>query len=389
MDAITEAINTLVRRATMQLMVENPCYGVMSVYLTLVDDSENTKTFGTDGDNLYYNRDFFVGLTFGEMKFILTQVNLMIMTRALENSPEKSNQYCRAADHIFSDMIIAENIGKIGKTIGPLVDYDKDLINRKMATHEAFSALVAKEGENNNPSALVDHSYHIKMEEDDDEIGSSGTRSGLMSRIKAAVAASSSAGITSGMPSMLAKLLEEFSAPKIDYAKHIAEFTQSAISNGTSYDRFNKRSTDDYMLHGKKPGNHVKYGFAIDTSGSMDDDMLHDGLVEVVGSAEQFPDYEIHVFCFDTSVHNYQVFTPDNIDTLKEYQCEGGGGTIFSVAYEFIKENKIDIDKFIMFTDGFDSGDCGLQYRDVVDTLFVVHSNDNFEPGFGEVTYYK
>lgn len=386
MDTITEAIHTVVRRATMQLMTEHPFYGIMSVYLALVDDSEVTKTFGTDGTNLFYNKDFFAGLTIGEMKFLLTQVNLMIMTDALTGiSSEKSNQFARASDYIFSDMIVTENLGKIGKTIASLVDYDKSLINKDMTPREALEELKKKEGENDDPSRFIDHRYNIKLEDDDE--GTSG-RSALISRMKSALGASGATG--SSIPAGIRALLAEFDEPKIDYKKHIAEFTQSVGFGGTTFDTFNKRSTDEYTLPGKKPEKAAKYAFLVDTSGSMNDEMIHNGLSEIVGSAEQFADYEIHVFCYDHAVHNYQVFTPDNIEELKLYKCEGGGGTVFNAGFEFMKTNKIEVDKVILFTDGYDSGDCGFEYRDMYDVLFVIHSHHGkFEPGFGEVTYYK
>jgi len=63
--------------------------------------------------------------------------------------------------------------------------------------------------------------------------------------------------------------------------------------------------------------------------------------VEVKGITEEFNNYRIHMFSFDTEVHNPQDFTSDNLDNILEYDIEGGGGTEFDCMFNYLKENDI------------------------------------------------
>jgi len=55
---------------------------------------------------------------------------------------------------------------------------------------------------------------------------------------------------------------------------------------------------------------------------------------------EQYRDYNIKIWCFDTDVHNEQDFNSSG-ETLESYKIEGGGGTDFMANWEYMKENDI------------------------------------------------
>ena len=52
-------------------------------------------------------------------------------------------------------------------------------------------------------------------------------------------------------------------------------------------------------------------------------------LSEVQGIMEQYRDYKIKIWCFDTEVHNEQDFSCEG--DLESYEIQGGGGTDFDV----------------------------------------------------------
>ena len=127
---------------------------------------------------------------------------------------------------------------------------------------------------------------------------------------------------------------------------------------------------------------------AIDTSGSMSTEMLTDLLGEVKGIMEQFTDFRLHIWCFDTEVHNPYVFTPDNLNDILEYDIQGGGGTDFECNWEFMKENDILPERFIMMTDGMPCGGWGEE--SYCDTTFLIHSDPDarIAAPFGVTVHY-
>ena len=98
-----------------------------------------------------------------------------------------------------------------------------------------------------------------------------------------------------------------------------------------------------------------------------------DILSETKGVMDQYTDFKIHLFCFDTEVHNPQEFTSYNMDEFMEYECQGGGGTEFDCVFDYMKENGIQPKKLVMFTDGYPWG--SWVDETYCDTLFIVHGS--------------
>jgi predicted metal-dependent peptidase len=102
---------------------------------------------------------------------------------------------------------------------------------------------------------------------------------------------------------------------------------------------------------------------------------------------DQYEDFSIKVWCFDTKVYNYAEFTQDNVEELLEYEPMGGGGTDFEVNWDYMKENGIEPKKFVMFTDGYPWGSWGDE--NYCDTLFIVKGNTSAQSPFGQTVIYE
>jgi predicted metal-dependent peptidase len=131
----------------------------------------------------------------------------------------------------------------------------------------------------------------------------------------------------------------------------------------------------------------IDVSVAIDMSGSISDAMAKDFLSEVKGIMDEYVDFNLDLWCFDTEVYNYIRFTGDTADDITSYEPKGGGGTDFDANYRFMKNEQIEPKKFIMFTDGYPCGSWGDE--EYCDTLFIIHGNDSIIPPFGQVAYYK
>jgi predicted metal-dependent peptidase len=94
-----------------------------------------------------------------------------------------------------------------------------------------------------------------------------------------------------------------------------------------------------------------------------------------MGCMEQYTNFNIHVFCFDTAVHNPQNFDENNLDEFMDYELVGGGGTDFDCCFDYMKEHNINPKMFVMFTDGYPWNSWGDE--NYCETLFIVHGGHN------------
>ena len=127
----------------------------------------------------------------------------------------------------------------------------------------------------------------------------------------------------------------------------------------------------------------------LDMSGSIGNSQAKDFLSEIKGIMDEFKDYNIKVWCFDTQVYNEQDFSADNGEDLSAYEIYGGGGTDFDVNWTYMKDNDIQPKKFIMFTDGYPWNSWGDETY--CDTVFVIHSHNdkNLQAPFGITVHYN
>jgi predicted metal-dependent peptidase len=126
---------------------------------------------------------------------------------------------------------------------------------------------------------------------------------------------------------------------------------------------------------------------AIDTSGSIGEAMLKDFLSEIQGIMDSFPAYKIHIVSFDTEVYNPKQYDSENLDSMIDYDPQGGGGTDFECVWNYFKEQEIQPRRLIMFTDGYPFGSWGDP--DYCDTTFILHGTTTIVPPFGTHAYYE
>ena len=113
--------------------------------------------------------------------------------------------------------------------------------------------------------------------------------------------------------------------------------------------------------------------YSIDTSGSMCDEEIDQGVVELSAIRQLFNARMYSMSC-DSEVNKAEWIEP--------YQPMptpvGGGGTSFCPIFEHLKENRIEVDIVVVFTDGYGEFPQSTDY----DTIWVITST--VIPPFGE-----
>jgi predicted metal-dependent peptidase len=372
----------------------------MATRLQLIDGSDWCSTLATDGRNFYYNIGFVDKLTPREAEFGFAHEVLHNvfdhMGRRNEREPQLSNI---AADYAVNQILKDEKIGDVPSKIKIFQDNKY----RGKAYEEIYDDLQDKVQyiDINSLGELLDE--HLDGEGDGDGEGGDGDQEGkgkgrpklsaedkkkIRDEIKEAMVSAASAAGAGRVPAGIARLIKDFTEPKMDWRELLRMQIQSIIKSNFSFSRPNRKSMHSgAILPGMMNEETIDVCASIDMSGSITDEMAKDFLSEVKGIMDEYKDFKLKLWCFDTDVYNFAEFTGDNADDIMDYEPKGGGGTDFDVNYTFMKDEGIEPKKFIMFTDGYPCGSWGDEQY--CDSLFIIHGTDSIIPPFGNYAYYK
>jgi len=392
--------------ARIGLLLRQPFFGNLATRMKLIDATEWCSTLATDGRNFYYNNDFVHKLSTKEAEFGFAHEVLHNvfdhMGRRDFRDPVLSNI---AADYAVNQILKDERIGSVPSWIKIFQD-DK---YRGKSYEEIYEELYEKADKIDISSLgeLLDE--HLDDETDGEgedegegeEIDGSGKGKGkgrpklseaekkaIRDEIKEAMVAAAQSAGAGRVPAGVKRLISDFTEPKMDWRQLLRMNIQSILKSNFSFSRPNRKSQHcGAILPGMMNEETIDVSVAIDMSGSISDKMAKDFLSEVKGIMDEYQDFKLDLWCFDTQVYNYAKFTGDSADDIMSYEVKGGGGTAFEANWEFMKNEGIEPKKFIMFTDGYPCGDWGDE--DYCDTLFVIHGTETIIAPFGQTAYYK
>jgi predicted metal-dependent peptidase len=192
------------------------------------------------------------------------------------------------------------------------------------------------------------------------------------------------------VPGEIARMIKDLTEPKMNWRELLRQQIQSTIRSDYTFSRPSRKGQmSGAILPGMNVQDTIDICIAIDMSGSIGDIQGRDFLSEIKGIMDEFPDYKITVWCFDTKVYNEEDFTADGGENLEEYELMGGGGTDFMCNWTYMRENDIQPKKFLMFTDGYAWDSWGED--DYCDTVFIIHSNRDktLQAPFGHTAHYE
>jgi predicted metal-dependent peptidase len=192
------------------------------------------------------------------------------------------------------------------------------------------------------------------------------------------------------LPMGVERLVQNLTAPKMDWRSLITMKIPSLAKNDYSYQRPNKKyQYSGIVMPGLQREESIDVCVSIDTSGSISQTQLEEVLSEVVGLMDMYAEFTIKIWQFDTKVYGYETFTKDTASDLMQYQIKGGGGTSFQANWDFMQEEGIEPKLFIMFTDGESYDGWGeASYQD--DMIWIINNKHNkqIEPPYGSWAYY-
>lgn len=392
--------------ARVALLMKAPFFGNMSTRLPLVNADAWCPTAATDGRYFYYNSKFIRMLKKKETQFLFGHEVLHNVYEHLGRSKlNKHNATIAniAADYAVNGDLVKSRIGQLITTVPALHDtkyYD-------MSMEEIYDDLY-ENAEKINMDQLVDMLLDEHLEGENGE-GSGGKpeedeNGNLVSKSKpsyseeekkqirdeikeALINSAKQAGNAGDMPAGVARIVKDLTEPKMDWRSLLAMSIESSIKSDYSFQRPSRKGWDSgVLLPGMIPEQTIDIAIGVDMSGSIGDQQARDFFSEIKAIMDMYTDFTIKLWCFDTKVYNYAEFTANNIDEIMDYQPMGGGGTDFGCNWTFMKEEGIQPNRFVMFTDGYPVGSWGDEFY--CDTVFIIHGPDHIKPPFGNYAYY-
>lgn len=420
-----------------RLVMEMPFFGILSARLQLVENNTWCRTLAVDGRHLYYNTEFIMGVTDpARIEFLrfmtkealpgitdeqldeavtvkgLSDRNLSAAicheilhcayNHMLRRGGRDPKLYNCAADYAINQLIVREKrIGDIQETW--LYDQRFD----GMSAEEIYNILLKERdengegedgdsGEGGGSGSSMDQ--HLDPDDDDDDENGNGKKGGKDGKPTMARGtmqeymdefqnAMTSAASAKGTPEEIKRLVKEMNESKIDWRSKLPRTLLSLIKNDASFSHPSRRSWNlGVILPGMKPDDTIDICIALDTSGSIHDDMLRDFLSEVVAITKMYSQFRIKLLCFDHRIHSPETFSETNVGELLKYELAGGGGTDFEQIWAWMKEEDYQPELLLMFTDGMPCG--GWGDPDYCRALFVIHTYD-VEPPFGDHVKYE
>ena len=388
--------------ARVGLLLRHPFFGNLATRLKLVDASDWCQTLATDGRTFYYNVGFVDKLTpkqaeFGFAHEVLHNV-FDHMGRRDSRDPTLSNI---AADYAVNQILRDERIGEVPDWIKIFQDNKYRGWSYEQIYDDVYER--AEKIDMATLGELLDE--HLDGEDDGSEGGDGegegpeGTGKGrprlsaedkkkIRDEIKEAMVSAAQAAGAGKIPAGVARMISDFTEPKMDWRELLRMNIQSILKSNFSFSRPNRKSQmSGAILPGMMNDETVDVCCGIDMSGSISDRQAKDFISEVKGIMDEYVDFKLKLWCFDTDVYNYAEFTSDTAGDILTYEVKGGGGTDFEANFRFMEENDIEPKRFIMFTDGYPCGSWGPE--EFCETLFIIHGSDSIIPPYGQVAYYK
>ena len=393
--------------ARVGLLLRHPFFGNMATRLIVKNCDDWCPTAATDGRHLYYNTQFFNAMSNKEIEFVIAHEILHCVfdhiTRREDRIPILHNIDC---DYIVNNTLVRDHIGEMVKLVQCYQDFKYEGWMSEAVYDDLFKQAEEKGQEYlKQLGDLLDE--HVDWEEAP-EGESKGTKGKdgkegkgrptyskeelkkIRDEIKENMISSAQAAGAGNTPAEVQRIIKELTEPKMNWRELLRQQIQSTIRNDYTFSRPSRKGWHTgAILPGMNFMDTIDIAIGLDMSGSIGDHQAKDFLGEIKGIMEEYKDYNIKLWTFDTAVYNEQDFSADGGEDLLSYDIQGGGGTDFMTNWEYMKEHNITPKKFIMFTDGYPFGSWGDE--DYCETVFIIHGHHdkNTKAPFGVTAHYE
>jgi|TARA_B110000967_G_scaffold209550_1_gene266215 predicted metal-dependent peptidase len=393
--------------ARVGLLLRHPFFGNMATRLIVKNCDDWCPTAATDGRHLYYNTQFFNAMSNKEIEFVIAHEILHCVFDHLGRREDRNPiLYNIAADYIVNNTLMRDRIGEMVKIVSCYQDFKYEGWTSEAVYDDLFKQQEEKGEEYlKQLGEMLDE--HVDWgDEDGDGKGDSGSEDGsegksgrpsyskdelakIKDEIKENMMSAAQAAGAGNVPGEVARMIKELTEPKMNWRELLRQQIQSTIRCDYTFSRPSRKGWHTgAILPGMNFADTIDVAIGIDMSGSIGDAQGKDFISEVKGIMDEYQEYNIKMWCFDTKVYNEQDFSADNGEDLLDYKLMGGGGTDFDANWNYMKEEGYVPKKFIMFTDGYPWRSWGDE--DYCETIFIIHGHHDkdLKAPFGQTAHY-
>ena len=357
-------------KAKIELMTRSAFISTIALSLRHVI-TDATETADVNGTVIRYNPEFLKGQTVAQFAGLMAHECWHV---AFQHLSRRGNR-----DHIIwnvaGDYIINHLLTKAGFEIPTAGLLDKKY-GDGWSTDGVYEDLMQDKKDFDTGTLMLDLREEDSKDSDKGPtLDSTITNIIVRARTQAQMAGKKSAG---EIPAEIERMIDELLNPKLPWPVILHKFLDQRTHEEYSWARRNRRYRNDYMpsLHSYGLG-HLT--FAIDTSGSIDDDELQEMLSEIKGIQQIFNPEHMTIIDCDSVIHKVHAVT-QNTDILS-LDFHGGGGTRFQPVLDYVSEHPTQA--LIYFTDLE-----GESHLNPVDYPVLWICNSNHEPAnIGETVY--
>lgn len=379
--------------ARIGLLLRHSFYGNLATRLQLINADEWCSTAATDGRKFYYNSRFVLMLKPKEVEFLFAHEVLHVVYDHIDRRGDRDPQIFNIAnDYAVNADLKRHKVGQFITTVPCLYEQKYD----GLPSEEIYDDLM-KNVKKVSIDDLLDQMIDDHLDGEGDNEGKEGKskrpkiseaeREQMRQEMKQAIINAAQSCEAGSIPKGVERLIKQMTDPVMPWRELIQINLTSAIRTDFSWMRPSRRSWHmDAILPGMTPGEEIDVVVAIDMSGSISDKQAQNFLGEIAGMMNAFDGFKVHVFCFDTKVYNPQDFTSENMDTIDNYEPQGGGGTDFDCIFKYLKDSAIEPKRLIVFTDGYPFGSWGDP--DFCDVVWIIHGDPDPHPPFGTFAIY-
>ena len=386
--------------ARIGLLLRHSFFGNLATRMKLVNADEWCATAATDSVKFYYNSRFIMMLKPKEVEFLVGHEVLHVVYDHMGRRNERDPQIWNIADdYAVNADLKRHNVGQFITTVPCLYETKYD----GKPAEEIYDDLM-KNVQKINIDQLIDMLLDDHMDDGNDEGDGDGPEGNgdkpgrprmtqeekdrARAEMKQAIIQAAQSAEAGSIPKGVERLIKDVTEPQMPWRELIQTNLTSAIRTDYSWMRANRKGWHmDAIMPGTTPGEEIDVVISLDMSGSISNKQAQAFLGEIAGMMDTFDGYKVHVFCFDTDTYNPKDFDSENMDSIEEYEPQGGGGTDFDCIFTYLKENAIEPKRLIVFTDGYPFGSWGDP--DYCDTTWIIHGDKNPNPPFGQFAIYE
>jgi len=335
-------MDKILLKAKSSLTLKHPYFGMLASRLKF-EISDNISTYASNGKRFLYNKHFLDERTIEEVMFILTN---SVMHHVLSHQQRRLNRR-GSLWQLSTDYAINNLLKKNGLTIPVGANYNEEF--NDMFAEEIYDIL------KDTYLGEIDNAFNNETEDNeevfsnldniDDELDAEDESQWLY----ASSIAQEVAQRKSSMPSGLERLAKKVKATDIDWRFELYNAINRHMRNNYAFMPPNKKHIHRGFILPSLTSDTLSLSIAIDTSGSIDNELLGAFLEEFKTIMINFPAVKIELLIADAKVHAHYSFQGGE---KLDFTLKGGGGTDYRPVFEYIDANMPMNTMLLYFTDG-------------------------------------